>query len=220
LEKVAKEKGYTELLVFSNDSVTGTTMKRPGFQDMIKEIDSGNIGAVFVKDLSRLGHNYRVVGYYMEEFFPDHDVRLVAVSGGVDTAEGEDELAPFRNIMNKWYAKDISKKRRISNKVNGGPGEPLPIPPYGYMKDPDGPKRWIVDEDAAPTMRGIFRMPLEGQGIGQIATILDKDGILTPMNYWQSKGLNQGGKKNRENPPNGTSQQFIKYCPCKSIAAM
>ena len=123
LTKVAKEKGYTELLVFSDDGVTGTTMKRPGFQAMIQEIERGNIGAVFVKDLSRLGRNYREVGYYMEEFFPDHDVRLVAVSDGVDIAEGEDELAPFRNIMNEWYAKDISKKRRISNKVKGGSGE-------------------------------------------------------------------------------------------------
>jgi len=99
LSKVAKERGYTELLVFSDDGVTGTTMKRPGFQAMIQEIERGNIGAVFVKDLSRLGRNYREVGYYMEEFFPEHDVRLVAVSDGVDTAEGEDELAPFRNIM-------------------------------------------------------------------------------------------------------------------------
>lgn len=99
LAKVAKEHGYTELLIFSDDSVTGTTMKRPGFQAMIQEIERGNIGAVFVKDLSRLGRNYREVGYYMEEFFPDHDVRLVAISDGVDIAEGEDELAPFRNIM-------------------------------------------------------------------------------------------------------------------------
>ena len=103
LAKVAKEHGYTELLIFSDDGVTGTTMKRPGFQAMIQEIERGNIGAVFVKDLSRLGRNYREVGYYMEEFFPDHDVRLVAVSDGVDTAEGEDELAPFRNIMNDIY---------------------------------------------------------------------------------------------------------------------
>jgi DNA invertase Pin-like site-specific DNA recombinase len=200
LTKVAKEKGYTELLVFSDDGVTGTTMKRPGFQAMIQEIERGNIGAVFVKDLSRLGRNYREVGYYMEEFFPDHDVRLVAVSDGVDTAEGEDELAPFRNIMNEWYAKDISKKRRISNKVKGGSGEPLSMPPYGYMKDPEDPKRWIVDEDAAPTVRRIFRMTLEGQGIAQIAAALDKDGILTPTHYWQSKGSNRGGKKGTKSP--------------------
>jgi len=99
LAKVAKEKGYTEFVVFSDDGVSGTTMKRPGFQAMIKEIECGNIGAVFVKDLSRLGRNYREVGYYMEDFFPEHDVRFVSVSDAIDTAEGEDEFAPFRNIM-------------------------------------------------------------------------------------------------------------------------
>ena len=103
LAKVAKEKGYTDLLTFSDDGVTGTTMKRPGFQAMIQEIERGNVGAVFVKDLSRLGRNYREVGYYTEEFFPEHDVRFVSVSDGIDSAEGEDDFAPFRNIMNEWY---------------------------------------------------------------------------------------------------------------------
>ena len=101
LTKIAKEKGYTDLLVFSDDGVTGTTMKRPGFQAMIQEIERGNIGAVFVKDLSRLGRNYREVGYYTEDFFPEYDVRFVSVSDGIDTAEGEDEFAPLRNIMNE-----------------------------------------------------------------------------------------------------------------------
>jgi len=198
LEKVAREKGYSELLVFSDDGVTGTTMKRPGFQAMVKEIERGNIGAVFVKDLSRLGRNYREVGYYMEEFFPEHDVRLVAVSDGVDSAEGEDELAPFRNIMNEWYAKDISKKRRISNKVKGGSGEPLSPPPYGYLKDPDNPKRWIVDEEAAATVRRIFDLTLQGHGIGQIARILSEDKVLTPSSYWSVKGISRPSVKKGE----------------------
>jgi len=210
LEKAAKEKGYTEILIFSDDGITGTTMNRPGFQAMIKEIEDGNIGAVFVKDLSRLGRNYREVGYYTEEFFPENDVRFISVSDGVDSAEGEDELAPFRNIMNEWYSKDISKKRRISNKVKGGSGEPLSMPPYGYMKDPENPKRWIVDEDTAHTVRRIYQMTLEGQGIGEIATVLDKEGILTPMNYWQSKGLNRGGKKNMEKPTHWNASTIYK----------
>ena len=103
LTKVAQEMGYTNLLIFSDDGVSGTTMNRPGFQAMVKEIEKGVIGAVFVKDLSRLGRNYREVGFYTEEFFPDHDVRFVALSDGVDTAEGEDELAPFRNIMKENF---------------------------------------------------------------------------------------------------------------------
>ena len=195
LEKAAREKGYTSLVTFSDDGVTGTTMNRPGFLAMIKEIERGNVGAVFVKDLSRLGRNYREVGYYMEEFFPEHDVRFVSISDGIDSAEGEDDFAPFKNIMNEFYARDISKKRRIVNKLKGSAGEPLSPPPYGYIKNPDNPKRWIIDEDAAAVVRRIFDMNLCGYGIAAIAKALDKDGIYTPASYWQSKGIGRSGKK-------------------------
>ncbi len=199
LTKVAKEKGYTDLLVFSDDGVTGTTMKRPGFQAMIKAIEQGSIGAVFVKDLSRLGRNYREVGYYTEEFFPEHDVRFVAVSDGIDTAEGEDDFAPFRNIMNEWYARD-AKKRRIVNKLKGSAGEPLSPPPYGYIKDPENPKRWIVDEEPAAVVRKIYDMTLGGFGIAEVARALDEAGIVTPTFYWRSKGINRGGLKSGDHP--------------------
>ena len=110
LQKAAKDKGYTDTIFFVDDGITGTTMKRPGFQKMIAAIEAGYISAVFVKDLSRLGRNYIEVGKLTEEFFPLHDVRLVAVSDGVDSDEGEDDFTPFKNIMNEYYAKDISKK--------------------------------------------------------------------------------------------------------------
>ena len=125
----------------------------------------------------------------------------MSVSDGMDTADGEDDLAPFRNIMNEWYAKDISKKRRIVNKLKGNSGEPLSLPPYGYMKDPENPKRWIVDDEAAAVVRRIFRMALDGFGIAETATALDKDGILTPIHYWRSKGFNRGGKKDTGTTP-------------------
>ena len=200
LTKIAKENGYTNTVVFSDDGVTGTTMNRSGFQSMIKEIERGHISAVFVKDLSRLGRNYREVGYYTEEFFPEHDVRFISVSDGIDTIEGEDDLAPFRNIMNEWYAKDISKKRRIVNKLKGTAGEPLSPPPYGYTKDTDNPKRWVVDEEAAAIVRKIFRMALDGYGLVEIAVALDTDGIVTPTNYWLGKGVRRGGKKAEKSP--------------------
>lgn len=119
LQKAAKEKGYTDTVFFVDDGITGTTMKRPGFQKMLTAIEAGYISAVFVKDLSRLGRNYIEVGKLTEEFFPLHDVRLVAVSDGVYSDEGEDYFTPFKNIMNEYYAKDISKKRRIVNKIKG-----------------------------------------------------------------------------------------------------
>ncbi len=113
LQKVAKEKGYTDTIFFVDDGITGTTMKRPGFQKMIQAIEAGYISAVFVKDLSRLGRNYIEVGKLTEEFFPQHDIRLIAVSDGVDSDEGEDDFTPFRNIMNEWYAKDITNQRVV-----------------------------------------------------------------------------------------------------------
>ena len=137
--KVAREKGYTDTLFFVDDGITGTTMKRPGFQKMLTAIEAGYISAVFVKDLSRVGRNYIEVGKLTEEFFPQYDVRLVAVSDGVDSDEGDNEFTPFRNIMNEWYAKDISKKRKIVNKMKGNAGIPLSQPPYGYIKIPTIP---------------------------------------------------------------------------------
>lgn len=112
---------------------------------MIEQLGMGKATAVFVKDLSRLGRNYIEVGRLTEEFFPEHNIRLVSVSDNLDTEEGDNELTPIKNLFNEWYARDISKKRRISNKIKGGSGIPLSPPPYGYMKDPEGSQRWVVD---------------------------------------------------------------------------
>lgn len=194
LTKVAKEKGYTNLVHFLDDGISGVTMDRPGFVEMIQQLEQGRAAAVFVKDLSRLGRNYIEVGRLTEEFFPEHDIRLVAVSDNIDTAEGENELAPIRNLFNEWYARDISKKRRISNKIKGNAGEPMGQPPYGYIKDPDNPKRWIVDDEAAQVVQRIYSMTLEGYGTEQIAAQLEKDEILTPRAYWLKKGIKRPGK--------------------------
>ncbi len=200
LTKVAKEKGYTNLVHFLDDGISGVTMDRPGFNDMMEQLAAGKAAAVFVKDLSRLGRNYIEVGRLTEEFFPEHDIRLVAVSDNIDTAEGENELAPIRNLFNEWYARDISKKRRISNKIKGNAGEPMGPPPYGYKKDPDDPKRWIVDEEAAQVVRRVFRMTLDGYGTEQIATIFSDEKILTPIAYWREKGVNRPGKSKLRGP--------------------
>ena len=210
LTKVAKEKGYTNLVHFFDDGISGVTMDRPGFADMIQQLEQGKAAAVFVKDLSRLGRNYIEVGRLTEEFFPNHDIRLVAVSDNIDTDEGENELAPIRNLFNEWYARDISKKRRISNKIKGNAGEPMGQPPYGYIKDPENPKRWIVDEEAAQVVRRIYRMTLEGVGTEQIAAKLEEDGILTPRAYWQSKGINRPGKVKDLPPTHWNSSSVIK----------
>ena len=200
LQKVAREKGYTDTLFFVDDGITGTTMKRPGFQKMLTAIEAGYISAVFVKDLSRLGRNYIEVGKLTEEFFPQYDVRLVAVSDGVDSDEGDNEFTPFRNIMNEWYAKDISKKRKIVNKMKGNAGIPLSQPPYGYIKNPDNPRFWVIDPEAADVVRRIYDMALEGYGLAEIATALGADGIVNPTYYWRSKGVNRSGSKSTLEP--------------------
>ena len=200
LQKAAKEKGYADTLFFVDDGITGTTMKRPGFQKMITAIEAGYISAVFVKDLSRLGRNYIEVGKLTEEFFPEHDVRLIAVSDGVDSDEGDNEFTPFRNIMNEWYAKDISKKRKIVNKMKGNAGIPLSQPPYGYIKNPDDSRFWVIDPEAADVVRRIYDMALEGYGLAEIANALGVDGIVNPTYYWRSKGVNRSGSKSTLEP--------------------
>ena len=200
LQKAAKDKGYTDTVFFVDDGITGTTMKRPGFQKMLTAIEAGYISAVFVKDLSRLGRNYIEVGKLTEEFFPLHDIRLVAVSDGVDSDEGEDDFTPFKNIMNEYYAKDISKKRRIVNKMKGNAGVPLSPPPYGYIKNPDDPRFWVIEQEAAEVVRRIYRMALEGYGLAEIAARLAADGVVNPTYYWRSRGTSRGGSKSTVEP--------------------
>ena len=200
LTKAAKDLGYSNIVTFIDDGVSGVTMNRPGFNDMMEQLEENRAAALLVKDLSRLGRNYIEVGRLMEEFFPEHDIRLVAVSDNIDTDEGENEMAPIRNLFNEWYARDISKKRRISNKIKGNAGEPLGQPPYGYIKDPENPKHWIIEEEAASTVRRIFSMTLDGLGPEQIAAQLERDGVLTPRAYWQQRGIKRPGKGDLDRP--------------------
>ena len=151
------------------------------------------------EDLSRLGRDYVSVGNYTDVYFPDHNVRFIAVNDNIDSDEGESEIAPFKNILNEMYARDISKKVRSSHRLRGSMGEPLSQPPYGYMKSPENKKKWVIDPEAADVVKGIFKMCLEGKGNETIARILQEQKVLVPMAYWQSKGLPRGGKKTQPN---------------------
>lgn len=202
LQKVANEYGYTKTNVFIDDGVSGTTFDRPGFRKLEQAVLDGYVGAVFVKDMSRLGRDYLKCGYYTDSFFPDNDVRFVAVNDGVDSAEGENEFAPFRNIMNEWYARDASRKVRMAHRIRGNAGEPLSKAPYGYVKDPENPKKWIVDEFPASIVHRIFRMYLDGFGIEQIAGHLEKEQVLTPNAYAKQNGLKVSGKTHPTNQYN------------------
>lgn len=196
----AKEKGLTDTKFYVDDGYTGTNFNRPGFQQMLSDIEMGYIYAVMVKDLSRLGRDYVSVGNYTDVYFPGHDIRFIAVNDGIDSEEGESEIAPFKNILNEMYARDISKKIRSSHRLRGSMGEPLSQPPYGYMKSAENKKKWVVDPEAAEVVKSIFKMCLEGKGNETIARILQEKQILVPMAYWQNKGLPRGGKKTQPNP--------------------
>lgn len=200
LSQKAKEMDLTDTKYYVDDGYTGTNFNRPGFQQLIDDIEIGLVSAVMVKDLSRLGRDYVSVGNYTDSYFPEHNIRFIAVNDAIDSDEGESEIAPFKNILNEMYARDISKKIRSSHRLRGSMGEPLSQPPYGYTKSPENKKKWIIDPEAATVVKSIFKMCLDGKGNETIARELQENKVLIPMAYWQSKGLNRGGKKTQTNP--------------------
>ena len=205
---------------FVDDGISGVTMDRPGFADMIQQLEQGKAAAVFVKDLSRLGRDYVTVGQYTDIYFPDHNVRFIAINDLVDSDEGENEIAPFKNVMNEMYARDISRKVRSAHRIRGTSGEPLSQPPYGYMKSPENKKKWIIDPEAAAVVKDIFKMTLEGKGAETIARILQERKVLVPMAYWQSKGLPRGGKKHSLTRISGVKPAFLNSSLNRNIAAI
>ena len=195
LEQKANELGLSNTRCYVDDGYTGTNFNRPAFQQMLEDIESGYISTVMVKDLSRLGRYYAVVGQYMDTYFPEHNVRFIAVNDMVDSDEGENDIAPFKNVINEMYARDISRKVRSAHRIRGNCGEPLSQPPYGYIKDPANKKRWIVDPESADVVREIFKLCIEGKGNETIARILSERKILTPTAYWKERGIKRCGKK-------------------------
>ena len=211
LTRYAKEHGYTNLKILVDDGYTGTNFNRPGVQEGFELVKQGLVGCWLCKDLSRFGRDYLTVGQYTDIIFPSYDVRFIAVNDGVDSQRGDgDGFAAIRNLFNEWYARDISKKRRISNKIKGNAGEPMGQPPYGYIKDPNDPKHWIVDDEAAQVVRRVYSMTLEGFGTEQIATRLEKDGVLTPRAYWLTKGIKRPGKGKQQPPTKWNSSSITK----------
>lgn len=179
LTKYAKDHGITNYKIYKDDGYSGTNFNRPGFQEMLSDIENGLVSTVIVKDMSRFGRNYLEVGMYTEIMFPDKDVRFIAVNDGVDSDREDNDFTPFRNIINEWYAKDTSKKIRAVFKAKGMSGKRLSTQaPYGYVRDADG--NLLVDEDSAPVVKLIFQLAAEGNGPGKIARTLREMEIVTP----------------------------------------
>ena len=183
LQKYADDNGFRNTKFFVDDGYSGTNFDRPGFQEMLKYVKAGKVEAVIVKDMSRLGRDYIGVGTYTEIVFPNANVRFIAINNGVDSkdAQGAD-FAPFLNILNEWYAKDTSKKIRAVLKNKAESGKPLASsPPYGYRRDPNDKNKWVIDEEAAETVREIFHMCICGLGPYAIATELEKRNVPTSI---------------------------------------
>jgi site-specific DNA recombinase len=179
LTKYAKDHGITNYKIYKDDGYSGVSFNRPGFQEMLSDIDDGLVSMVVVKDMSRFGRNYLEVGMFTEIRFPEKGVRFIAVNDGVDSEREDNDFTPFRNIINEWYAKDTSKKIRAVFRAKGMSGKRLSTQaPYGYVKDGEG--NLLVDEETAPVVRLIFQLAAEGEGPGKIARRLREMEIITP----------------------------------------
>ena len=179
LEAYAKQNGFTNLKWYTDDGFSGANFQRPGFQSMLADIEAGLVGTVIVKDMSRLGRNYLQVGMYTEMIFPQKNVRFIAINDGVDSAQGDNDFAPLRNIFNEWLVRDTSKKIRAVKRSKGMSGKPVTSKPvYGYLMDED--ENFIIDEEAAPVVKQIYNLCLAGNGPTKIARMLTEQQIPTP----------------------------------------
>ncbi len=180
----------TNYRFYVDDGISGTTFDREGFKNMIADVESGEVGTVIVKDMSRFGRDYLKVGYYTEIMFAEYDVHFIAINDGVDSEREDNDFTPIRNLFNEFYAKDTSRKIRAVWKAKGNAGERIAsVPVYGYKKDPLDPKHLIIDEEAAPIVQRIYQMCLSGMGPYQIATTLESEKILCPSYHINSIGM-------------------------------
>ena len=177
LKNYAESNGFTNLSYYADDGYTGTNFNRPNFQRMMNDIKNGLVGTVIVKDMSRLGRNYLMVGQYVEIDFPKYDVRFIAISDNVDSAKGMNDLLPINNLMNEWYSRDISKKIRSMVRQKGNSGQHITSKlPYGYYNTPENKQDWLVDEETAEVVREIFELYVHhAMGTKQIALQLQAE---------------------------------------------
>jgi len=191
LEKYAYDNGMYNLELYVDDGYSGTNFDRPDFQRLLTDIENGKISTVITKDLSRLGREYLQTGYYTEIFFPQNNIRYIAINDGVDSKNGENEFMPFKNIINEWYAKDISRKVKSAKKIKAEKGEFLgSFVPYGYKRSTEIKNKLIIDEETAPTIRKMFELAANGMSVFKIARYLENQKILKP----QAKAMHERGK--------------------------
>ena len=199
LLQYAREHHFPNPTFFVDDGVSGVTYDRPGFQAMLTEIEAGRVAVAITKDLSRLGRNSALTGLYTNFTFPQNGVRFIAINDNYDTIDPnrvDNDFAGIKNWFNEFYARDTSRKIRAVQKAKGERGVPLTTNvPYGYVKDPENPRRWVVDPVAANVVKRIFNLCMEGRGPKQIANQLKADKVLTPSSYRALQGIKTPNKK-------------------------
>ena len=202
LESYAQQRGYTNCHHYTDDGWSGGNFDRPAWKQLVADIEAGKVAHVIVKDMSRAGRDYLQTGFYTEVFFRQHSVHFVAIANGVDSDDqNSNEFAPFLNIMNEWYLRDLSRKQKTAIRVKGESGKPTTnCAIYGYKKDPENKYHWLIDEEAAAVVRRIFHLTIEGKGPYDIARILFDDKIDTPAVYFGKQ--NKGIWKSKEEFPN------------------
>ena len=202
LEGYAAQRGYTNIQHYTDDGWSGGNFDRPAWKQLVADIEAGKVAHVLVKDMSRIGRDYLQTGFYTEVMFRQHGVHFVAIANGVDSDDqNSNEFAPFLNIMNEWYLRDLSRKQRTAIRVKGESGKPTTnCAIYGYKKLPGDKYTWYIDEEAAAVVRRIFRLTIEGKGPYDIARILFDDKVETPAVYFGKQ--NKGIWKSKEEFPN------------------
>ena len=190
LRDYAQQHGFSNCVDYTDDGYSGGNFTRPGWQKLIADVDAGRVSTVIVKDMSRVGRNYLQTGYYTEVYFPQNNVRFIAIANNVDSNDQSTaEFAPFLNIMNEWYLRDASRKQKQAYQARVKAGVPATNQViYGYRKDPEKKHHWLVDEEAAEVVRKIFRLAASGLGVQHIAETLHKENIERPAAYMQRKG--------------------------------
>lgn len=190
LAKYVEERGWTVSGYYIDDGYSGTTFNRPDFLRMLSDIENKKVNMVITKDLSRLGRDYIQTGYYLEVYFPQKNIRYIALNDNIDTLGNDNDIAPFKNILNEMYAKDISKKIRAAFRSKAENGEFIgAVAPFGYKKHPENKNLLIIDQEAADVVKRAFEMALEGSGLNKIARVFNTEGILNPTMYKRQQGM-------------------------------
>lgn len=190
LTRYAEENKLPNTKVFVDDGWSGYFFDRPAFMEMMELVQADKVSTVVVKDHSRLGRNRIIIAQLLEETFEEHDVRYIAIAENIDSIKGLDDTIAFRDLFNEWFVRDTSKKIRAVWQAKGKSGERLAvIPKYGYRKDPDNAKKWVIDEESADVVRRIFRLNVEGKGPAQIARLMNEEKLLNPSAYKHTNGI-------------------------------